>query len=152
MRSPGYAARAHAPCGARSRPRKATPARLSTALPRPRALRAPRRAARRAGLRPMRQARGLLHGRAGRRRYGQLLGRWLPLRRRAQLLARDSCRFGGELVCPLLAAEGGFEVVGGDADTVVGDPSLREVVSADLRRAVAGTDLRLPEGALLLGP
>src|SRR5215211_6796153 len=79
------------------------------------------------------------------------------------VLARGSCRFCGELVRPLfgseslgelfeVAAEGGFEVVGGDADAVVGDASLREVVCADLRRAVAGTDLRLAEGAFLLGP
>src|SRR5215203_705774 len=79
------------------------------------------------------------------------------------VLARGPCRFSGELVCPLLggeglgelfevAAEGGFEVVGGDADAVVGDASLREVVCADLRRAVAGTDLRLAERAFLLGP
>src|SRR5829696_2972328 len=79
------------------------------------------------------------------------------------VLARGPCRFSGELVCPLLggeglgelfevAAEGGFEVVGGDADAVVGDASLREVVCADLRRTVAGTDLRLAEGAFLLGP
>src|SRR5215210_3081436 len=79
------------------------------------------------------------------------------------VLAWGPCRFCGELVCPLLggeslgelfevAAEGGFEVVGGDADAVVGDASLREVVCADLRRAIAGTDLRLAEGAFLLGP
>src|SRR5688500_11315355 len=79
------------------------------------------------------------------------------------VLARSSCRFGGELVCSLfggeglrelfeVAAEGGLEVVGGDADAVVGDASLREVVRSDLRRAVAGTDLRLAEGAFLLGP
>src|ERR671913_1590843 len=79
------------------------------------------------------------------------------------VLARGSCRFSGELVCPLLggeglgelfevAAEGGLEVVGGDADAMVGDASLREVVRTDLRRAVAGADLRLAEGAFLLGP
>src|SRR5215212_11266315 len=79
------------------------------------------------------------------------------------VLARGSCRFGGELVCPLfggerlrklleVAAEGGLEVVGGDADAVVGNPSLREVVRTDLRRAVACTDLRLAEGTFLLGP
>src|ERR671921_2190723 len=79
------------------------------------------------------------------------------------VLARGSCRFCGELVRPLfgseglgelfeVAAEGGFEVVGGDADAVVGDASLREVVCADLRRAVAGPDLGLAEGAFLLGP
>src|SRR5215212_6226243 len=78
-------------------------------------------------------------------------------------LARGSCRFGGELVCPLfggerlrklfeVAAEGGLEVVGGDADAVVGNPPLREVVRTDLRRAVACTDLRLAEGTFLLGP
>src|SRR5215208_2433646 len=78
-------------------------------------------------------------------------------------LARGSCRFGGELVCPLfggerlrklfeVAAEGGLEVVGGDADAVVGNPPLREVVRTDLSRAVACTDLRLAEGTFLLGP
>src|ERR671913_164104 len=79
------------------------------------------------------------------------------------VLARGSCRFSGELVRPLLgseglgeffevAAEGGLEVVGGDADAMVGDASLREVVRTDLRRAVAGAHLRLAEGAFLLGP
>src|SRR5215212_809072 len=79
------------------------------------------------------------------------------------VLARGSCRFGGEFVRPLLggeglrellevAAEGGLEVVGGYADAMVGYSSLREVVCADLRRAVAGADLRLAEGAFLLGP
>src|SRR4028118_2029616 len=50
------------------------------------------------------------------------------------------------------AAEGGLEVVGGDADAVVRDAPLREVVGADLRRAVAGAHLGLAEGALFLGP
>src|ERR687897_8741 len=127
------------------------------------ALRVLCRATRRAGLRPMRRARGLLHAPASLLRDARLLGRWLRLRRHALLLARGSCRFGGELVRPLfggeglgelfeVAAEGGFEVVGGYADAVVGYSSLREVVCADLRRAVAGTDLRLAEGAFLLGP
>src|SRR5918994_505599 len=82
---------------------------------------------------------------------------------RPMLLARGSCRFGGELVRPLfggeglgelfeVAAEGGFEIVGGNADAVIGDASLREVVGTDLGRAVAGADLRLAEGAFLLGP
>src|SRR5919107_2846829 len=35
---------------------------------------------------------------------------------------------------------------------MVGDTSLREVVCTDLRRAVAGADLRLAEGPFLLGP
>src|SRR5215210_5626530 len=78
-------------------------------------------------------------------------------------LARGSCRFGGELVRPFfggeclgelfeVAPEDGLEVVGGDADAMVGYASLREIVRADLGGAVAGTDLRLPEGAFLLGP
>src|SRR5215212_5287580 len=78
------------------------------------------------------------------------------------VLARGSSRFCSELVRPLLggeslrellevAAEGGLEVVGGDADAMVGYSSLRKVVCADLRRAVAGADLRLTEGAFLLG-
>src|SRR5215213_1901002 len=77
-------------------------------------------------------------------------------------LAGGSCRFGGKLVGPLLgceglrellevAAEGCLEVVGRDADAVVGYAPLREVVGADLRGAVARADLGLPEGALLLG-
>src|SRR5215212_8999885 len=97
---------------------------------------------------------------AARRAASRALASPAPAR---NVLARGSCRFGGELVCPLLggeglrellevAAEGGLEVVGGDADTVVGDASLREVVRTDLRRAVAGADLRLTEGAFLLGP
>src|SRR5215210_903975 len=79
------------------------------------------------------------------------------------VLARGSCRFGGELVGPFfcgeglgefleVAAEGGLEVVGGDADAMVGDASLREVVRADLGGAVAGADLCLAESALLFGP
>src|SRR5829696_7925014 len=79
------------------------------------------------------------------------------------VLARGSRRFGSELVRPLLGgerprelfevtAEGGLEVVGGDADAVVGYAPLREVVGADLGRAVARADLGLPQGALLLGP
>src|SRR3954454_5706319 len=79
------------------------------------------------------------------------------------VLAGGSRSFGGELVRPLLggeglrellevAAEGRLEVVGGDAYAVVGDASLREVVGADLRRAVARAYLGLAERALLLGP
>src|SRR5918993_1077048 len=162
MRSQGYAARARASCGARSGPRTAMLARLSTELPRLQAPRALRRVARRAGLRPMRRARGRQLALVSRLRYVRLLGRWLRLRRHALFLARGSCRFCGEFVCPLLggeglrelfevAAEGGLEVVGGDADPVIGYSSLREVVRADLRRAVACSDLRLAEGAFLLG-
>src|SRR5919112_3800679 len=163
MRSPGCAARARASCGGRSRPRKGTPARLSTVRPRPPAPHALCRVARRAGLRPMPRARGRRHAPASLPRDVRLPWRWLRLRRHALLLARGPCRFGGELVCPLLggqglgelfevAAEGGLKVVGGDADAVVGDASLREVIRADFRRTVAGTDLGLAEGAFLLGP
>src|SRR5437867_2776286 len=41
------------------------------------------------------------------------------------------------------------QVVGGEADAVVGDARLREVVGADLGAAVAGRDLRLPLGRVL---
>jgi hypothetical protein len=39
-----------------------------------------------------------------------------------------------------LAVHDGFELVEGEADSVVGDAVLREVVSADLLATVAGTD------------
>src|SRR5215210_3979087 len=77
------------------------------------------------------------------------------------LLARGSGGLGGEPVGPLLGGESlgklvelavqdGLEVVGGDADTVVGYAPLREVVGADLRRAVTGPDLREPHCSFLL--
>src|SRR5918992_4156334 len=76
-------------------------------------------------------------------------------------LAEGSGGLGGELVGPLLGGEGlgelfelavqdGLEVVGGQADPVVGYAALREVIGADLRRAVAAADLREPHGPLLL--
>src|SRR5215207_2661289 len=97
---------------------------------------------------------------AARRAASRALASPAPAR---TVLAWGSCRFCGELVRPLfggeglrelfeVTAEGCLEVVRGDADAVVGDPSLWEVVCTDLRRAVAGTDLRLAEGAFLLGP
>src|SRR5215207_5933590 len=97
---------------------------------------------------------------AARRAASRALASPAPAR---TVLAWGSCRFCGELVRPLfggeslrelfeVAAERGLEVVGGDADAVVGDTSLREVVCTDLRRAVAGADLRLAEGPFLLGP
>src|SRR5215208_3580123 len=42
--------------------------------------------------------------------------------------------------------------MGGDADAVIGDTSLWEIVGADLRRAVARAYLGLAERAFLLGP
>src|SRR5688500_7987439 len=122
MRSQGYAARAHASFGGRSRPHTATADPRLKVRRRPPAPHAPRRAARRAGLRPMRRARVRWHDPASLLRYGRLLGRWLGLRRNAPL-ARGSRGFGGELIRPLfggeglgelfeVAAEGGLEVVG----------------------------------------
>src|SRR5688572_25564927 len=50
-----------------------------------------------------------------------------------------------------LAAQDVFEAVHRESDAVVGDPVLREVVRANLGRAVAGPHLRLPlAGALRL--
>src|SRR5688500_2538960 len=139
------------------------PARVSAAQPMTPAPRALCRVTRRVEPRPTRRARVRRRAPTSPPRDVRLLGRWLRLRRHAPFLARGSCGFSGELVCPLLggeglrepfevAAEGGLEVVGGDADAVIGNASLREVVCADLRRAVAGTDLGLAEGAFLLGP
>src|SRR5918999_477625 len=128
--------------------------------PAPRAL---CRVTRKVETRPMRRARVRRRAPTSPPRDVRLLGRWLRLRRHALFLARGSCSFSGELVCPLLGGEGpgepfevaaecGLEVVGGDTDAMIGDASLREVVRADLRRAVTGTDLGLAEGAFLLRP
>src|SRR3712207_1111675 len=101
-----------------------------------------------------------------------------PARSSLAAASRDACRapiapvriggltggsggLSGELVGPLLgsqclgelfkvAAQGCLEVVGGHADAVVGYAPLREIVGAHLRRAVAGADLGLAEGTLLL--
>src|SRR5215208_3278796 len=85
MRSQGYAARAHALCGGRSRPRTATPARRLAALLRPQAPRVLCRVARRAELRPMRRAQGRRHAPASLLRDARLPWRWLHLRRHAPL-------------------------------------------------------------------
>src|SRR3712207_2888560 len=73
---------------------------------------------------------------------------------RTALAGGGSGGLGGEPVGPLLGGEGlseliefavqdGLEVVGGEADAVVGYAPLREVVGAHLRRAVAGPDLQI---------
>src|SRR4051812_39851877 len=67
-------------------------------------------------------------------------------------LSGGSSGFGGKAVGPLLSgqrlrelfevtSQGALEVVGGQADTVVGNAALREIVGADLRRAVTRADL-----------
>src|ERR671916_916256 len=85
MRSQGYAARAHALCGGRSRPRTATPARRLAALLRPPAPRVPCRVARREEFRRRRRAQGHRHAAASLLRDTRLPWRWLHLRRHAPL-------------------------------------------------------------------
>src|ERR687896_319096 len=85
MRSQGYAARAHALCGGRPRPRTATPAQRLAVLLRSPAPRVLCRVARRAELRPMRRAQGRRHAAASLLRAARLPWRWLHLRRHAPL-------------------------------------------------------------------